>query len=66
MNVQGPVTIDSIDHLCALADLPLPAERRARLAPMLSALVTAANDLSRKMADARYRSVVPIAGFPER
>jgi hypothetical protein len=66
MSQQDPVTIDSIDHLCALAGLPLPAERRARLEPMLSALVTAANDLSRKMADARYRSVVPIAGFPER
>ena len=47
MNPQDLVTRECIDRLCTLADLPLPAERRARLAPMLSGLVTAANDLSR-------------------
>ena len=66
MSPQDLVTGESIDHLCTLADLPLPADRRARLAPMLFGLVTAANDLSRKMADAAYRTVVPIARFPER
>ena len=66
MSPQGLVTGDSIDTLCVLADLPLPAERRARLASMLSGLIAAANDLSGKMAKAEYRTVVPIARFPQR
>jgi len=66
MSSRDLVTRESIDDLCGLAGLPLPPERRARLAPILSSLVTAANDLSRKMADTGYRSVVPILRFPER
>jgi len=66
MSSRDLVTRESIDDLCSLAGLPLPPERRVRLAPILSSLVTAANDLSRKMADAGYRSVVPILRFPER
>jgi hypothetical protein len=66
MSPQEPVTGESIDRLCSLADLPLPAERRARLAPLLAQLVSAANELSRKMAHATYRAVVPITRFPER
>ena len=66
MSPQDFVTRHAIDRLCALADLPLPAERRARLAPMLSGLVAAANDLSRKMSSAEYRTILPIARFPER
>jgi hypothetical protein len=66
MSRQEPITRESIDRLCTLADLPLPAERRARLASLLSDLATAANDLSRKMAHAGYRTIVPIARFPER
>ena len=34
MNPQDLVTSECIDQLCTLADLPLPAERRARLAPI--------------------------------
>jgi hypothetical protein len=63
---QKPVAVESIDRLCALANLPLPAERRARLAPMLSDLVAAANELSRKMARAEHRAIVPLVRFPER
>ena len=66
MSSRDLVTRESIDDLCSLAGLPLPPERRVWLAPILSSLVTAANDLSRKMADAGYRSVVPILRFPER
>jgi hypothetical protein len=33
---------------------------------MLADLMAAANELSRKMADARYRAIVPILRFPER
>jgi len=65
MAPQEPVAIESIDRLCTLANLPLPAERRARLVPMLSGLVAAANELSRKMAHAGYRAIVPIVRFPE-
>jgi hypothetical protein len=63
---QEPVTAESIDRLCTLAQLPLPAERRRALAPMLAQLVAAANELSRKMSDRRYRAIVPILRFPER
>jgi len=66
MSSRDLVTRESIYRVCTLAGLPLSPERQARLAPMLSSLVTAANELSRKMADARYRSVVPILRFPER
>lgn len=66
MSSSQPVAPESIDRLCALAALPVPTERRRRLAPMLAGLVAAANELSQKMADARHRSVVPIVRFPER
>ena len=66
MSPEEPVTAESIDRLCNLAQLPLPAERRRVLAPMLSQLVAAANELSRKMSAARYRAIVPILRFPER
>ena len=33
---------------------------------MFADLVAAANELSRKMADARHRAIVPIVRFPER
>ena len=66
MSAHEPVTPESIDRLCTLAELPVPAERRRGLALMLLDLVAAANELSRKMADARYRTVVPIVRFPER
>lgn len=66
MSPQDPVTAESIDRLCALADLPVPAARRPALAAMLSGLVAAANELSRKMATADHRAVVPILKFPQR
>jgi hypothetical protein len=66
MSPHEPVTPESIDRLCALAELAVPAERRKGLALMLADLVAAANELSRKMADARYRAIVPIVRFPER
>ncbi len=66
LSPQEPVTIDSIDRLCTLAQLPLPAERRIPLASMLSDLVAAANELSRKMANAGHQAIVPIVRFPER
>jgi hypothetical protein len=66
MSGEEPVTAESIDRLCRLAQLPLPAERRRALVPMLAQLISAANELNRKLADSRYRAVVPILRFPER
>lgn len=66
MSREEPVTVESIDHLCRLAELALPAERRRALEPMLAQLVAAANELSRTMSAARHRAVVPILRFPER
>lgn len=63
---EAPVTRESIDRLCALADLPLPAERRAALVAPLAGLVAAANELSRKMAEGNRRGVLPITRFPDR
>ena len=66
MNPQESITADSIERLCALARLPLPAERRRALAPMFAQLVAAANELSRAMSHGRYRHIVPVLRFPER
>src|SRR5207247_8688907 len=66
MKSDDPVTRETVERLCALADLPLAPERRARLVPMLSGLIATANDLNRKMAAAAYRTIVPILRFPER
>jgi hypothetical protein len=65
-NNEPPVTRESIDRLCALADLPLPAARRGALVAPLATLVAAANELSRKMAEGSRRGVLPITRFPER
>ena len=43
MSRDEPITAESIDRLCSAAQLPLPAERRRALAPMLAQLVVAAN-----------------------
>jgi hypothetical protein len=64
MKKAEPVTRETIDRLCALADLPLPAARRDALAPMLSGLVAAANELSRTIAEGGRRAVLPITRFP--
>jgi hypothetical protein len=66
MSPEEPVTKESIDRLCALADLPLANERRTKLVPMFSGLVAAANELSRKMAQPPHRAVLPITRFTER
>jgi hypothetical protein len=66
MSQDEPVTNESIDRLCALADLPLASERRARLVPMFSGLVAAANERSRKMAQPGHRAILPITRFTER
>jgi len=63
---EEPVTRETVDRLCGLADLPLPANRRDKLVAPLAGLVAAANELSRKMAEGRRRGVPPITRFPER
>jgi hypothetical protein len=64
MSAGPAVTLESITRLCAVADLPVATERQPGLAGMFLELVTAANALSRTMADAKYRTVVPILRFP--
>lgn len=66
MKKDEPVTRETIDRVCALADLPLPASRREKLVPMLAGLVAAANELSRKIAEGSRRAVLPVTRFPER
>jgi hypothetical protein len=63
---EEPVTRETVDRLCVLADLPLPANRRDKLVAPLAGLVAAANELSRKMAEGSRRGVPPITRFPER
>jgi hypothetical protein len=66
MKNDEPVTKETVERLCAQADLALAPDRRARLVPMLAALIAAANELSRKMAAPAHRSILPILRFPER
>jgi predicted component of type VI protein secretion system len=66
MTNDDPVTKETVERLCAQADLPLRPERRTKLVPMLAGLIAAANELNRKMAAAAHRSILPILRFPER
>ena len=66
MKSDDPVTKETVERLCAQADLPLGPERRTRLVPMLAGLIAAANELSRKMAAAAHQSILPILRYPER
>jgi hypothetical protein len=66
MKKDDPITPETVERLCALADLALAPERRTRLVPMLAGLIAAANELNRKMAGAAHRSILPILRFPER
>ncbi len=66
MKKEGPVTKETVDRLCVLADLPLPAARRDKLVVPFAGLIAAANELNRKMAEGARRGVLPITRFPER
>jgi hypothetical protein len=66
MKPDEPLTQETIERLCVLAGLPLPASRRDKLVPMASTLMAAANELNRKMAEGSRRGVSPITRFPER
>ncbi len=66
MKSEESVTKETVERLCAQAELALAPERRTRLVPMLAGLIGAANELSRKMAAAAHRSILPILRFPER
>jgi hypothetical protein len=61
-STERATTQETVDRLLAYAGLPLSAERRARLTPPLERLVAAANELSRRMAAAEHRAVVPLTG----
>lgn len=58
-------TIDehTVDHLTGLADLAIPADRLDLVAAALAPLISAANELSRKMSADEMRAVKPAIGF---
>ena len=66
MKKEAPVTKETLERLCVLADLPLPPARRDKLVAPLSGLIAAANELNRKMAEGARRGVLPVTRFPER
>jgi len=61
--MSDEITEKEIEVFERLADLKLKAERRAAVAGILSVWVPAANELSRKMAEARHRSLAPNVRF---
>ena len=66
MKREEPVTRETVERLCVMADLPRSADRREKLVAGFAALIAAANDLNRKIADGSQRGVLPITRFPER
>jgi Asp-tRNA(Asn)/Glu-tRNA(Gln) amidotransferase C subunit len=60
---MDPIDEESIQQVERLAALPLSPERRALLAPQLKALVDAANELSRKMAEPAFSGLSPQVRF---
>jgi hypothetical protein len=63
-----PLTRDEVRFLASHGRLPLAEERCAALAPALSSLIAAANELSARVAAGTGNppSIPPITGFPER
>ena len=53
----------AVQALALAAGLPLPAERATMAAEQLSAWLTAANELNRKMAAAEHWAVTPVTVF---
>jgi len=53
----------AVRALANAADLPLPAGREVLVAEQLSAWLTAANELNRKMAAPEHLAVTPITVF---
>lgn len=52
-----------IASLARRADLNLSAERLAAVEAILSAWIPAANELSRKMSELAYQSLMPVTAF---
>ena len=53
----------TVRRLAELAELPLAPGREAAVAATLNAWLPAANELSRKMSEARHLGVTPITVF---
>lgn len=60
---MSEITAQDVERMEKLADLKLPAERRQGVADILNAWIPAANELSRKMAEARHRALTPGVRF---
>jgi hypothetical protein len=52
-----------VRELASAAELPLDEDRLARIAPQLEVWLTAANELSRKLARDEHQELVPITVF---
>lgn len=63
MSKRTEVSEADVRALAALAALPLAAGREAQLAPQLSEWLTAANELSAKMAAAENWEIAPATVF---
>jgi hypothetical protein len=61
--MSDEITEQVVEVCEGLADLKLKAERRPGVAAILAAWVPAANELSRKMAELRYRAITPNTRF---
>jgi hypothetical protein len=57
------ITEAGVERIEKLANLKLPAERRHGVADILNVWVPAANELSAKMAESRYRGLTPNVRF---
>ncbi len=60
---MAEITPEDVERFEKIADLKLPAERRKGVADILNAWVPAAKELSAKMAEPRYRSLIPNVRF---
>lgn len=61
--MSDEITHEDVEVYEGLADLKLKAERRQAVAAILAVWVPAANELSRKMAELRYRAITPNIRF---
>ena len=53
----------TVVHLTGVADLAIPADRHDLVAAALAPLISAANELSRKMSASEMQAIKPAIGF---
>lgn len=63
MSSQAPIDEEAVRVLAAAAGLPLPPERLAHVAALMSAWLPPANELSHTMSELSLREQMPITVF---